>query len=191
MESARERGLVVACFRVDPTPRLLRALGWGSLVIALGSLFVATGLAFTGAATGHPRLAARDVTVGAPVDSEGHPLEDEMHDLELALSIAGLLVIVLGAAVAIVGLQRVLREEAYLALRTDGAYAELGDVRGLVRWEEVAEVRWDGVRRAVVFERHDGAPWSRGEQFAGIDGPALAKRAAEIRRKALFGLAIS
>lgn len=188
MEGTGDKGLVVACFRVDPTPGLLRALGWGSLVIALGSLGVAAGLAITGADASHPRLAARDVTVGPPVDSEGRPLPREEVPLELGLALAGLAAILTGAGVAVVGLQRVWREESYLALRTDGAYAELGEDRGLVRWEDVAEVRWDHTLHAVVFERHDGARWSRSERFAGIDGPALAKRAAEIRRKALFGL---
>jgi hypothetical protein len=55
-----------------------------------------------------------------------------------------------------------------------------------LRWDEVAEIRVS--ENSVLFELHDGTVITRSERFAGIDSIALAKRANEVRRKAIFGL---
>lgn len=160
-------GRIVGWYRVDPTRRLGRALASGAAVMTLGSVVMA--LAF--ARLGH-----------AAIDFYAQ----ESLLLAFAIGGLGLGTIVGGGVLAIVGLRGVLAEERYLALRTDGAYLRDGARREILLWADVAEVRAEG--RAVVFERHDGTTWLRDEAFAGIDATALARHAADVRGKALFGL---
>ncbi|HJL18638.1 MAG TPA: hypothetical protein RMH99_23455 [Sandaracinaceae bacterium LLY-WYZ-13_1] len=188
-------GLIVEHYRLDPTRQLWSALGLGSLVMAIGSLVAASALFLSRSDAERPvharamRMGVGDgvVRVGQ-VTEDGAPVRRGSMWWELGLGALGIASICAGGGVAIVRLNRVLREERYLALRTDGAYFQAGDERALVKWEDVATVRWDEPSAAVLFERHDGEPWRRAERYAGIDGPGLAKRAAEVRRKALFGL---
>lgn len=182
-------GLIVEHYRLDPSAALRRSLGWGMLIVTLGSLIVASALLVARLEAGRPlpALGSDAIFRGGEVTADGAPVERPVA-LELALVAIGLSCITAGGAVAIVGLRRVLSEESYLALRTDGAYYRARGERDLLPWDEVEGVRWDPERRAVVFERHDGRAWVRAERFAGIEGEALAKRAAEVRRKALFGL---
>jgi hypothetical protein len=186
-------GVIVEHYRLDPTRQLLKALGVGSLIMAVGSLTVAAALLFPRLDRSRPVgpqvVHARDAVLRTgQVTAEGEPVRNGSMWWELGLGLLGLASIATGGAVAIVGLNRTLRDESYLALRSDGAYFRAGRERSLLRWDEVCAVRWDEDRRAVVFERHEGEPWLRVERFAGIAGPDLAKRASEIRRKALFGL---
>lgn len=185
-------GLIVEHYRVDPSRRLLRALGIGSLIMALGSFSVAGALLAPRLDTERPvyaRAAPADAMFRAGrVTADGTPIREVPLWVELGLGLLGLGSIVAGGGIAIVGLNRTLRDESFLALRTDGAYFRAGRERSLIRWEDVEAVRWDEARREVVFESHDGERWCRGERFAGIDGPTLATRAGDIRRKALFGL---
>ena len=187
-----EGGLIVAHFRVDASRRLVRSLAIGSVIMAVGSLVVSGALLAPRLDTERPiyaRAAPSDAAVrGLEVTADGVPVRSGTEWWELGLGLLGLASIVGGAGVAIVGLNRVLREEHFLALRTDGAFFRAGRTRSLIRWEDVAEVRWDEGLRALSLERHDGDAWVRVERFAGIDGPELARRVAEVRRKALFGL---
>lgn len=191
-------GLIVEHFRVDVSGKLLRALGLGSLVMAIGSFVVAGALLVPRHGTERPVYAraapsAAMFRAGA-VTADGAPIRRGTERQELVLGLFGLLTIVGGGGLAILGLHRVMREEHFLALRTDGAFYRAGHERSLIRWEDVAAVRWDEESRAVVFEphdpcsAHDGDEWRRAERYAGIAGPELAERAANIRRKALFGL---
>lgn len=179
-------GLIVEHYRLDASVALGRALGWASLIVTVGSVVMAVAILL-------PRLDGTHappgdaVFRGGEVTAEGRPVHRPV-GLELALGALGLACIATGGAVAIVGLRRVLSEESYLALRTDGAYFRCGAERALVRWDDVEEVRWDEDAREVRFERHDGTAWVRAERYAGIEGAELAKRAADVRRKALFGL---
>ncbi len=177
-------GLIVEHYRVDASAALGHALGWSSLVRTIGGVVTFFILPRVGAWVATPSDAMFRL---GQVTADGTPIERPL-GLELALALIGIVCVAIGGAVAIVGLRRVLTEESYLALRTDGAYFQQGTERGLVRWEDVEAVRWDASARVLRFERHDGSAWTRAERFAGIDGPELAKRASEIRRKALFGL---
>lgn len=184
-------GLIVEHYRLDASRALSRVLGVAASIVTLGAFLMAIAILL-------PRLDARAplpaassraaiFRVGA-VREDGTPIVSNTSEWELGLGILGLLCIAGGAGAAIVGLRRVLTEESYLALRTDGAYFRHARERSLLPWDEVEAVRWDPRSRAVLFVRHDGSEWARGERYAGIEGEALAKRAAEIRRKALFGL---
>lgn len=187
-EEHREAGLIVEHYRLDASTSMRRALGLASLVVTAGALLMASAIVVSRHDGGARATPVRDALFRAgEVTAEGAPVE-RPPGLELALGVAGLACIALGGASAIVGLRRVLTDESYLALCTRGAYFRAGAERALVFWEDVEAVRWDAEERAVRFERHDGSAWIRAERYAGIDGPSLAKRAAEVRRKALFGL---
>lgn len=184
-------GLIVEHHRLDPMPALGRALGWGAAAVTVGALVMAAAIVLPRLDGGRPlharALRARDALFsGGEVTIDGVPVRSGSTGWEIALGALGLACIVVGGGTAIVGLRRVLTEEAYLALRTDGAYFRNGAERSLVRWDDVEEIRHEG--GAVVFARHDGTSWVRRERFAGIEASELARRAAEIRRKALFGL---
>jgi hypothetical protein len=188
-------GLIVEHYRLDPTRALGRALGWASAIVTIGGLVMAAAILIPRLDPNGP-MASRAVRTTAAdamfrsgeVTVDGTPIERSTLGLELALGFFGIGCIVAGGAAAIIGLRRVLSEESYLALRTDGAYFRTASERSLVRWEDVESVRWDAATRSVLFERHDGTAWIRREAFAGIDGEELAKRAGDVRRKALFGL---
>lgn len=160
--------LIVAYHRVDPTARILRYLGIGAAAMSGGSVVMAGAFA---------RL--------------GHASLDFFADqrvmfLGFVLGAVGLSFMTLGGLYAILNLKRILSEEQYLALRTDGALFRDEAELTLCRWEDVEAIRAEGDR--VIFVRHDGSEWVRAERFADTDAEALARRAAEVRRKALFGL---
>lgn len=180
-------GRIIEHYRLDPTKQLLRALGLGSLIMALGALTGAGALFYRRPqpSSTHDEGVFR---IGLAT-ADGRPIQSGSVWWELGLGLIGLGSIVTGGTVAIVGLHRILREERYLALRTDGAFFRAGREHSLVRWEDVSSVRWDNDRQEVVFDLHDeDDPWRRPERYAGIAGPELAKRASEVRRKALFSL---
>ncbi len=186
-------GLIVEHFRLDASRRLVGALLVGSLVMTLGSVCIAGALLFTHGDTERPVHARAmrpmdGLMRSGQVHADGTPITNDWLAYELLLGALGLGCIVVGGGGAITQLNKVLSEEEYLALRTDGAYFRRGSTRELMKWEHVATVRWDEARAAVVFELQDGDEWLRPERFSGVDGPGLAARAAEIRRKALFGL---
>jgi hypothetical protein len=190
-EEPAEIARVVEHHRLDASTSLRRSLGAGALVVSVGALVMGIALALPRLDPARaPNPWARRAPSAAlfEVDAQGVPVAHRSTPLERVLGIVGLVCVVAGGLTTIVGLRRVLSEESYLALRTDGAYFRRGREASLLPWHEVEEVRWDEREKVVRFVRHDGSEWSRGERFAGIDGPELARRAAEVRRKALFGL---
>ncbi len=107
---------------------------------------------------------------------------------EHLLTTIGILSTAAGPTIVILRLRRVLTDESYVALRTDGVALHKGTVETLVRWEELTEVHFDEARKAVVLERGDQGEVLVTERFAGIDHAALAKRIDDLRRKASFNL---
>ncbi|MFK7990473.1 MAG: hypothetical protein AB8I08_30915 [Sandaracinaceae bacterium] len=186
-------GLIVEHYRVDPGRLVIKALGWGALVIVVGMFVVASGLHVSRAISPlrvpspiPPRMARY---AGGPVDATGTPIDrSEEIAVQLGFGAAGLLIIISGGAIVLLGLKRELGHEVYLAFRTDGAIFRSGRHIAAVRWEDVEDVWWDSTEAAVCFMAHDGEVWARRERFAGVDGPELAQRACQVRRKALFGL---
>lgn len=191
VEDDEPGGLLVEHYRLDASRALSRVLGAGAAIVTLGAFLMAVAILL-------PRLDARApmpvastgpaiLRVGA-VNEDGTPIVSNTIGWEIGLGLLGLFSIAAGAGTTIVGLRRVLTEESYLALRTDGAYFRHAKERSLLPWHEVEAVRWDAAAGAVLFVRHDGSEWARAERYAGIEGEQLAKRCAEVRRKALFGL---
>jgi hypothetical protein len=111
---------------------------------------------------------------------------DPAEDRNFAWGLFGLACVVGGGSLAIFGLRRTLSQERYLVLRTDGALFRNGSSQLLLRWEDVAEIRVDGA--CLAFEMQDGSEIARTERYAGIETGELARRAIDLRRKAVFGI---
>jgi hypothetical protein len=153
-------GAMLEYYRVDSMRRMLRALIIGPSLLAAGSVILALAL-----------VVAKHSEPG-----------------RWALVAVGSVCTVGGPIFLIASLHRILREEAYLALRTDGVLYHRGAERELLAWDTLEKVRWDPEASVLRLERRTGDPWLIAERFAGIDGPALAKRMEDVRRKASFGL---
>jgi hypothetical protein len=181
-------GRIVAHYRIDRSGTLKRSLGAAAAIVTLASIAVATAI-WLGRIDASEYARPRDSIVrGGRVNEAGEPVRTTSLAWELGIGALGIASILSAGTIAIRGLHRALSEESYLVLRTDGALFRDNGARSLVRWEEIEGIAWDEAKRAVCFVRHDGSEWSRGESYAGIDGRALAKQAAEVRRKALFGI---
>lgn len=190
-ENERADAWVVEHYRLDASRALSRALGTGAFVVTLGAVLMGVAILvprLDPSREARPMTARAAIFRGQAVTADGTPVPSQTTAWELALAGLGLICVAGGSAWAILGLRTVMSEESYLALRNDGAYFRHGRERSLLPWEEVETVRWDPEARAVVFVRHDGSTWVRAERFAGTEGSEIAKRASEVRRKALFGL---
>jgi hypothetical protein len=89
----------------------------------------------------------------------------------------------------ITGLQRVLADDACLVVRTDALVFLDGGPRFELAWDDLEDIAWDEPGRALVLRLRDGGETRLSQRFAGIDGPALAKRLTRVRQRAIFGLA--
>lgn len=170
-------------YRVDVSRALSRVLGLAAALVLIGSMITGTALVMA-RLEGVPIALGRRANVGL-VSQAQHRISPSASPL--GLGALGLLVVLGGAATAIVGLRRVLREERYLLLRSDGAVFVQGRRRRLVKWQDVEDVRHHEGRE-LVFHCHDGRELSIEERYGGVSLPELARRAASLRRKALFGL---
>ncbi|HEY3821489.1 MAG TPA: hypothetical protein VGL81_30185 [Polyangiaceae bacterium] len=150
---------IVDWYRVDPWPRMRRVLFTGPLVLALGGLVTAA--SFLGRV---PR------------------------DLRGDATLLGVVLVAGGALFTIVGMSHILRDDVYLALRTDGVVLRLAGLETLVLWDELASVRWNAPPGELVLERSAGAPLAVPRRFRGIEGTALAERILQTRRKAAMSL---
>jgi len=146
-------------YRVDQSQRIRRVLGAGAGVLTFGALV--TGITF---ATNQS-----DVVRGVA-------------------SAVGLSCCVSGALTAVLGMHRALRDDAYVAVRVDGVLFEGGAEKTFLPWETVARIRFDDVRRAIVFERRDGGEYVIERAFAGTTASELAGRLDGLRRKASFSM---
>jgi hypothetical protein len=85
-------------------------------------------------------------------------------------------------------MHRLLREDLYLALRTDGVMVQSPAGEMLVPWDDLEEVRWDEPSAALVLRRAAAEPIVLTRPFAGIGGQALAARVVAVRRKVAMKL---
>lgn len=183
---------VVAHFRLEVTRRILLAIVPGVVLMSIGLMAFSVAL-YVGRVgrEGIPPAPAKYgfMRAGRVVDQAGvvKPWRADVR-AELGWVFAGLLGVAGGGLVTLAGLHRIGQREDYLLLRTDGALFQRARKRSFIAWEDVEAVRYDRPTQSVHFQRHDGTRWIRSERFSGIDGAGLADRAAEVRRKALFGL---
>jgi len=146
-------------YRVDPRSRMRRVLVAGPALLSLGGLVVAVSFATRESA------AIRELA-----------------------DVAGLFLVASGAAVTMLGMYRILRDDAYLSIRTDGVMLHTSSLETFVAWDELGRVRWDGARAALILERKEGDPTVVTHRFATIDGPALAERIERARRRVAMGM---
>lgn len=147
-------------FRLDRSDVIVPTLGIAIALTMVGSLLVAVGFVVHRFGSG----------------------------FEHAFTVVGILSTASGPALVFWRLRRVLTEESYVALRSDGLALHRGTVETLIPWGELTAVRYEEAEKAIVLERGDEPPLRVTERFAGIDHAALAKRIDDLRRKASFNL---
>jgi hypothetical protein len=150
---------IVEWFRIDPWPRIRVVLLTGPAVLTLGGLVIA--VSFLTRASLHTRIEA---------------------------AVVGFVLVAGGALATMIGMQRVLRDEVSLALRTDGLVLQSGKSETFVAWDDVEDARWDEAHGLLVLSRAGGPEVTVARRFAGIDGKALADRIRMTKRKAAMNL---
>lgn len=173
---------LVAWYRPEVARRLRRVLLPAALLMLLGSLTWAHVAVFHG---------GRDVVAQEAYPAPGQPtrLVSAPPGAAVGLMLGGLALCVSGGLLAVLGLLWTMREESYLALRTDGALWHRDGEEIFIDWDHIERVRWDADARALVFDRRDRAePFRLERRFADVEGPDLAKRLEDVRRKAIWGL---
>lgn len=171
---------IVEWFRIDASKRIARYLAIGAAGMVAGSFGIAR---LVMSAPHAVLMASRSPTRGAVLWPTA-----TLDPTTVALALLGFAVLVGGGLFAILGLNRVLSEESYLALRVDGALLVHGDARRLVRWEDVTDVVHDATRDAIVLAREGADEWVIERRFAGATNAEIVKKAIEVRRRALFGM---
>ena len=92
-----------------------------------------------------------------------------------------------GPAIAVIGLQKNLRDEAFVAARTSGILYERNGRAIDLEWESLTKVEFESPD-TIVFHRRDDEPFRVPERYGTIGTEELAKRLEELRRKASFYL---
>jgi hypothetical protein len=102
--------------------------------------------------------------------------------------VTGLALVAGGALFTMVGMNRILRDDISLALRTDGVAVRLAGTETVLAWEDLGAARWDSRRRELVLESSVAAPITVARSFRGVAGSDLAERILRARQKAAMGL---
>ncbi len=154
---------ILEWYRTDPWPAMQRVLLLGATLLTTGGLVI--GVSF---------LASRSL------------------DLRLAATVGGFSLVALGGGFTILGMHRILRREVSLVLRTDGVAVQSATTETLVAWDDLGDVRWDPVARALHLERAGGEPLifarPRPGPLSPADGPALAARVLQLKRRSALHL---
>jgi hypothetical protein len=100
----------------------------------------------------------------------------------------GLVLTAGGAIFTMAAMHRILREDSYLAIRTDGLALQSASFETRIAWVELERVKWDASRSELVLERSGGEEIVFARPFARITGPALAQRIEQMRRRVEMGL---
>jgi hypothetical protein len=104
-------------------------------------------------------------------------------------TVGGLGLVAAAGLRAVWGLRRLLAEDSYIALRTDGVVvAESGGRTVEVPWDDLVECRLDDDGETLRLERCDGSLTRVRARFSGIDPAGLARRVEHLRRRTAFGL---
>jgi hypothetical protein len=154
-----ERATILDWYRADPWPRMRRILVIGPALLSLGGLVVAVSFA-----TRQPQ-STRSIA-----------------------AVVGLALVAAGAGLTLAGMFWILRDDTYLAIRTDGVAVRLPPRETLIPWSDLARARWDKALAALVLERGDGEVLVVPRGFAGIAGPDLAAKVEQARRRASLGM---
>lgn len=104
------------------------------------------------------------------------------------LVLVGFVLLIAGPTLAAYGVLRLVREDVYLSVRTDGVlYHDGAGVASLVAWDDLGGVcvHPDG---GIALKRDAGPDLHIPEAFIGIDDVALAARLTDLQRRALMGI---
>ncbi len=153
------RPRIVEWYRADPWPRMRPVLLVGPPLLTLGGLVVAVSF-----------------------------LTHQPRDVRLVAAVVGLGLVAGGALFTMVGMQWTLRDDTYLALRTDGVVIQASGREVVIGWDELESAGWDPSRRELVLSRKLGARVVLGRPFARISGPALAARVTAVQRRITMNL---
>jgi Bacterial PH domain len=152
---------IVEWYRADPWPHMRRVLLIGPTLVTLGGIVVSVS------------FVTRQTT-----------------EVRVASALAGFVLVAGGALFTMLGMHRILRDDLYLSLRTDGVVIQSSGREELVAWESFYRARWDTSRRELVIERDDGEPIIVPRPFAGIDGLVLARRIEATKRRVAMNLLV-
>jgi len=152
---------ILEWFRADPWPGMRRVLLAGPAVLTLGGLVIAVSFLST---------VSREVRIDT--------------------SALGFALIGGGALATMYGMGRILRDDSYVALRTDGVLVRVAGRDTLVAWGTLTVARWDAARSEVVLEQDDlDAPTiSVRGGFARATGAEVADRIELTRRRAAMNM---
>jgi hypothetical protein len=153
------RPRILEWYRVDPWPRMRRVIAIGPSVLTLGGLVMAVSF-----------------------------LTRQPASVRIDAAVIGL-VLVAGAAIyTAVGMGRILRDDAYLAIRTDGVALRTDGPETLVAWDDLEAARWDPERQELVLVTVHGRSVATVERFARVTGRELADRVTRARQRAAMNL---
>jgi hypothetical protein len=153
---------VLSFYRADPWRRIRRVLLLGPTTLTLGGLVIA--LSF---------LAHQPARVRVDAAAAGFVL------------VAG------GALYTLAAMQRILRDEVVLLLRTDGVTIQSPAEPGgetHIPWDELTAARWDPSRAEIVLERAGTQPVVLTRPFARVTGRELAETIAVTKRRVAMNL---
>jgi hypothetical protein len=150
---------ILEWYRADPWPGMRRVLVVGPALLTLGGLVIAVSF-----------------------------LSSVSREMRIDSSAAGFALIGGGALATMFGMGRILRDDSYVALRTDGIVIRVGGDETLVPWDALHAVRWDASRTVLILER-EGAPSIAVERgFARTPGSEVAERIEQTRRRAALNM---
>jgi hypothetical protein len=150
---------IVEWYRVDSIARIRHVLLRGPVALTSGGLVVAVSF-----------------------------LTRQGQDVRIAAAAAGFVLIAGGAVYTILSMQRILRDDVCLTIRTDGVAIQSAAVETIIRWSDLTSAEWDVARQELTLGRRDGGSVSIARPFAGISGAALAIRIAGAKRKSEMNL---
>jgi hypothetical protein len=153
---------IVEWYRADHGPRMRRILIAGPAVLTLGGLVVA--VSFMG----------------------------RHAELRVAAALAGLALVASGAVFTAAAMYWTLRQDAYVALRTDGLTLHGGSASSpeetFIAWDALVEARWDAGRAELRLERVAGEAVVVTRRYAGVTLSDLAHKIERTRLRAAMGL---
>jgi hypothetical protein len=150
---------ILAFYRSDPWPRMTRVLLVGPGALTLGSLVIAVSF-----------------------------LAHQAHRVRVDAAAVGFVLVAGGAAYTLLGMQRILRNDLVVVLRTDGLAVQVAAEETVVPWDEVEGARWDASRRALVLEYAGREPMVLPGPFARIAGNELAQAILTTKRRIAMNL---
>jgi hypothetical protein len=153
---------ILSFYRVDPWTRMRRVLLLGPAALTLGGVVMA--LSF--------------VTHQSP-------------RIRVDAAAAGFVLVAGGALYTLASMQRILRDDLVLVLRSDGIVIQAAAQPGgetLIPWDELTAARWDPSRAELILERESGEPVVLTRPFARIGGRELAASIAAAKRRIAMNL---